>query len=220
MGLKHTIGKFVLVRPKQEQSDLRNVFICIDGQQRVTTTSLLLCAVRDTLLAWLEDQDSSIVNTEKVNQGCKRLIRRIQDCLFHSASGAKDYLHSTTPETVISEGEELDFVRLIPTYNDRACFFSIVLQHDLSTLPKEAKESPMFVAKQVLDEMVYARLIRFNTQRGGPEPGSLDLAQRILTKLETFIKKTLERISFIHYEFTNEAASQQVFPMVARKVPH
>jgi len=92
--------------------------IVIDGQQRNTTCSLLLAAVRD------------IATTRSNEATCKQLVESLDNVLFPGGdlqAWVGQRVEDAQSNVVLQEGELLDFAALVPTYCDRASFFSAIL---------------------------------------------------------------------------------------------
>jgi hypothetical protein len=80
-----------------------------DGQQRLTTLSLLLGAIRAVSLS---------KNGE--------LVDKINDLLFHDVAAYQAWAASSSVKD-IQDGQLLDFFRIIPTYCDRKQFYLAIL---------------------------------------------------------------------------------------------
>lgn len=101
-------------------------WIIIDGQQRMTTTSLLVASIRDALL----DIHVNCSSTQTQKRHSK-LLKRLQRVLFiglehqdHQPENRGDGKNKQTHE--LKEGEDLSFARLVPSYSDRESYFSLI----------------------------------------------------------------------------------------------
>ncbi|CAB9496253.1 Protein of unknown function (DUF1524) [Seminavis robusta] len=83
----------------------------LDGQQRFTTVTILLAAIRDLL-------------PENDNDNLK-LIHSINSLIFTDVIQLRAWCHK--PDSQLQEGMELDFSRLVPTYCDRYSYYTAVL---------------------------------------------------------------------------------------------
>lgn len=107
---KHALGRITCVR-SNASGDGR--LLVIDGQQRNTTCSLLLAAIRDVALS-----------KHPGNDACQNLAGKLNSYLF---PGAADFQAWLLQDREIVEGMSLDFAALIPTYCDRASYYSAIL---------------------------------------------------------------------------------------------
>mmetsp|Transcript_33090 Transcript_33090/g.77422 ORF Transcript_33090/g.77422 Transcript_33090/m.77422 type:complete len:468 (+) Transcript_33090:67-1470(+) len=110
---KHSLGRITCAVSAEDSSRI----LVIDGQQRNTTATLMLAAIRDTASARKESRELA----ESLNS---ILIPDID--AFH-AWLRKKRIHKPNQAITVTEGECLNFVALLPTYCDRAPFFSAVL---------------------------------------------------------------------------------------------
>eukprot|EP00122_Pirum_gemmata_P008962 Pgem_evm1s8279 len=100
----HSLGRITVANKENN--------LVIDGQQRLTTISICLAAIRDFM----------VKNEVEFNN---ETISKIQNCLFHE--------HSNTAFTDYQFGEGISFptAKLIPTYYDRLsfskCIYPLVL---------------------------------------------------------------------------------------------
>jgi hypothetical protein len=112
----------------------------IDGQQRNTTCSLLLAAIRDTLL-----------NTR---EPCGNLIVSIDAALLPDRIGFEKWLTAHQGKAaVIHEGEELPFAALVPTYCDRAAYFAAVLPTSANAVAEAEWQRPMEAKRFFLEQL-------------------------------------------------------------------
>jgi len=110
----HTLGKIITFEENKK-------ITVIDGQQRLTTTIVILICIRNHLLK---------------QQPKHALIRKINFILFRSK----------IPRRIrYSEGDHLSFVRFSPTYLDRACFYDLIFDKT------ENEKSNLFAAKTFFD---------------------------------------------------------------------
>lgn len=114
MKEKHSLGRITCVKGDTVSGDGR--LLVIDGQQRNTTCSLLLAAIRDVALAE-HSQDAS----------CEGLASRLDSFLFPDTLAFEAWLLQSKESRKISDGIALDFAALIPTYCDRASYFTALL---------------------------------------------------------------------------------------------
>lgn len=96
----------------------------LDGQQRFTTVTILLATIRDLLQeTGQRPQQAHFDPAEK--QQVSKAIMMINEILFISPIELRVCL--AKPSTTLSEGVELSFARLIPTFCDRWSYFSAIL---------------------------------------------------------------------------------------------
>mmetsp|Transcript_40881 Transcript_40881/g.85731 ORF Transcript_40881/g.85731 Transcript_40881/m.85731 type:complete len:428 (+) Transcript_40881:296-1579(+) len=111
-ALRHSLGRLTCtaVRSEQQRS------MIIDGQQRMTTVTLILAATRDEL-----------VN----NLGVQRddpLVASIHRMLFLDVEAMQEWVVQTSDAAdALREGTVLEFCRLIPSYCDRSAYLASIL---------------------------------------------------------------------------------------------
>eukprot|EP00927_Polykrikos_kofoidii_P006468 TRINITY_DN12616_c0_g4_i1.p1 TRINITY_DN12616_c0_g4~~TRINITY_DN12616_c0_g4_i1.p1 ORF type:complete len:489 (+),score=85.96 TRINITY_DN12616_c0_g4_i1:205-1671(+) len=145
---KHSLGRITCVKG-DSQTDER--LAVVDGQQRNTTCSLLLAAIRDVAASRASDD------------ACQAFADELDTVLLPDREHFKSWLSSCVREgvgsesfTVIREGDALDFAALVPTYCDRASYFAAILPPCAKAIaavgewqrPLEAKQ---FFLDQVID---------------------------------------------------------------------
>lgn len=118
---KHSLGRITCVRGDPRADDR---LVVVDGQQRNTTCSLLLAAIRD------------VASSRGSDAACQALAAELDAALLPDAEGFESWLAAHAREnpgaraaTVVAEGEALDFAALVPTYCDRASYFAAILPH-------------------------------------------------------------------------------------------
>eukprot|EP01083_Nonionella_stella_P028221 77717_1 len=124
----HSLGKIVTFEEP-------NMITVIDGQQRLTTTLIILTAIAQHL---------SKLNSANHSTKYKKLTAKIHNILFID----------TVPDHVTyQEGDALEFVRFVPTYLDRRYFYDILLDN----VPKDAeqiKSNHIYFAKTYFTEQL------------------------------------------------------------------
>eukprot|EP00928_Gymnodinium_smaydae_P041490 TRINITY_DN28077_c0_g1_i1.p1 TRINITY_DN28077_c0_g1~~TRINITY_DN28077_c0_g1_i1.p1 ORF type:complete len:530 (+),score=46.74 TRINITY_DN28077_c0_g1_i1:50-1591(+) len=135
----HALGRLTCVRETSSKDGRLSV---IDGQQRNTTCSLLLAAIRD------------ILEKRGGNAACQTLASDLDALLLPDKEGFEAWLSSrcsrdvdSEKSTIIAEGEQLEFAALAPTYCDRASYYAAILPSRASAIaasgewqrPMEAK---------------------------------------------------------------------------------
>jgi len=138
----HSLGRLTCtnlstlpIRPEQQQQqeekvdDTRNKAsgrsIILDGQQRFTTVTLLLAAIRDAL--WKRQQRFMEKNLPFL-ENPTQIMDEIDQILFPDQEDYQQWLN-TSPK--LEEGIELNFAKLIPTYCDRWSYYSAILPKHL-----------------------------------------------------------------------------------------
>ena len=127
IGAAHSVGKAIYMEKD-------NQFWCLDGQQRVTTTALLVAAARDALLALrssLNIDDNQTRN--RVLASIERAVSAFNALLFLDVAAAAAWVKqqqatiaNNDGAPVIAVGERLEFSRLIPSHVDRQPFFELI----------------------------------------------------------------------------------------------
>jgi hypothetical protein len=110
--------------------------ICVDGQQRLTTTMLLLAAIRDRALCL------QLKNQEKRDNTCwqqwQAVVDNIDHILFRDVPQMRQWAQAVAAQEVhlardsiwsisFEEGEILPFSRLCPSFIDRYSYFEQVM---------------------------------------------------------------------------------------------
>eukprot|EP00511_Aplanochytrium_stocchinoi_P000048 CAMPEP_0204823026 /NCGR_PEP_ID=MMETSP1346-20131115/1195_1 /ASSEMBLY_ACC=CAM_ASM_000771 /TAXON_ID=215587 /ORGANISM="Aplanochytrium stocchinoi, Strain GSBS06" /LENGTH=332 /DNA_ID=CAMNT_0051949553 /DNA_START=283 /DNA_END=1281 /DNA_ORIENTATION=- len=163
-GCLHSLGRVTCVIDEKDDGRL----LIIDGQQRNTTTIMLLSAIRDSVVS--DDERST------------ELITSINDVLCPDQKGLESWIahakkrrRSKKQEHLqVEAGELLDFTVMLPTYLDRAAFFAAILPENVGAhaelgswmRPMDAK---LFFMKQL---------------QGCEEEKLFQLTETILNKLE------------------------------------
>ncbi|KAI8616652.1 hypothetical protein BC830DRAFT_1117138, partial [Chytriomyces sp. MP71] len=132
--------KMARFRLREDGSSL----VVIDGQQRLTASSLLVAAIRDRILA----------SDGPVTEHAERALRVIHAVLFSAPCA----LESVAAEAVaLPSGEVLATARLIPSYPDRRAFYILVARNGHSLLRETAPAaltSHTAVARRLFDDAV------------------------------------------------------------------
>lgn len=115
--------------------------LCLDGQQRCTTTLLAVAAIRDAALTLLaqdaenETETQPLTSTEK--ETAARVVERAERTLYADAEGARRWIRDRAAETpsaaaddgaLYPEGARPPFATtLLPSFVDRAAFLRCVV---------------------------------------------------------------------------------------------
>jgi len=126
----HRVGK-VTFKERPASPGVRGSLICIDGQQRITTISLLCAAVRDKCLGELAaEQQHSQQLLATATSVCSELNR----ALFLDPEAAKKWVQDCVRDTPVDSrqqeifvGKAPDFLRLQPSYADRGAYLELVV---------------------------------------------------------------------------------------------
>jgi hypothetical protein len=100
---KHHVGKIRFF-------EALDGLLVIDGQQRICTTLIVLCSLRDSL-------EKFDCKDKKIQQ----LKSDLNSVFFSNQKMAHEFKEN------LKEGELLDFIRFSPTFLDRLSFYSIIL---------------------------------------------------------------------------------------------
>lgn len=112
---RHTIGKIVFSPTGVEGED---ALLCIDGQQRLTTISIIIAAIRNVA--------SHLEGGEGVVADCERLLFVDRDAV----AAWRDAVGSGDDSVLFQRGDDVPFVRLSPSWPDRDAFFAFLIGHD------------------------------------------------------------------------------------------
>ncbi len=135
MGI-HNSGNIVLHK-EAGQDD----WICIDGQQRMTTTSLLVAALRDAA---------------QREPGCDSVIEKLETILYADKDQMQRFKEAGS--ATIKEGEDLTFCRLLPSFADRKSFFESIAEGIVDVRPQEKPMTLQLKAKRFFDTHIEAWL--------------------------------------------------------------
>jgi Protein of unknown function DUF262 len=104
----HSCGKLMF-----KQHD--GAWWCLDGQQRVTTTMLLVAAARDALLR---------LGKRNANLHIDEAVSTLNSVLFMNVNDAHAF---AATRSHVAKGQRLLFSRLIPSFCDRQHFFELIV---------------------------------------------------------------------------------------------
>ncbi len=159
-SLKHSLGRLTCTNTSGENRRS----IIIDGQQRFTTTTLLLAAIRDALIS-LEKEDNG-----KSSPKIEELVKYIHEILFLEPRTVEEWTTTDTNTTTITEGQELEFCRLVPTFCDRSSYIAAILPPTAPQVPKFMAETynpgwhrPLLAKKHFADKI--ASLLQSQSSR-------------------------------------------------------
>lgn len=158
-GRGHSVGKIMFKKepvPAVPPVGTESRLICIDGQQRITTTLLSLAALRDTIYRHLDTHFASQVVTEEDGSPMSLLANRLIaltadiDSVLFSDKHAFDLWESGIiyqtqlsercrhgPSSAASDCFSLPSSRLQPSYLDRLPYFETITIHKLNRKLKE-----------------------------------------------------------------------------------
>lgn len=115
---------------KEQEAD---TLVCLDGQQRVTTSVLLVAAGRDALLRYGQQR-----TRDQDDERLQKCVRTVESVLYNDVDAAHRWADdvvarcststtTTTIESAIAVGERLPFCRLVPSHADRKPFFDLIV---------------------------------------------------------------------------------------------
>ncbi|KAJ3237037.1 hypothetical protein HDU81_010040 [Chytriomyces hyalinus] len=137
--------KMARFRVREDDSAL----VIIDGQQRLTSSSLLLAAIRDALMA----QQPTTGELEQVVEMTLDTIRKV---LFSGPDGLE--LEKVSEEAkMLEDGAILESARLIPSYPDRRLFYCLIGKNGYATVQAlfpESLSARVCVARTLFDSLV------------------------------------------------------------------
>lgn len=104
----------------------------LDGQQRFTTVTILLSAIRDLLQEDHKEISPKEVESDWDVKKIQMLISSIDDLLFTNVIQMRAWMYR--PDAKLEEGVELPFARLVPTFCDRWSYYSAILPSSSTTV--------------------------------------------------------------------------------------
>ena len=130
--------------------------LCLDGQQRCTTTLLAVAAIRDAALTLLAEDGENETETEPLTSTEKetaaRVVERAERTLYADAAGARRWIRDRAAETssaaaddgaLYPEGARPPFATtLLPSFVDRAAFLRCVVGGALARARGTTPSSP------------------------------------------------------------------------------
>lgn len=185
----HNTGKAIF---KPLQSPTGRTLVCVDGQQRITTTSVLMCAVRDASV-------------------------RLDDQVQHDAATLRDQISALLmcPGCGTSSSGELPSWKLVPSLADRHTYHQLLSAHNSEALRQqhntvgpstgETTNEHLLGMKRTLDECIEGAL---SPCLGDRE--KLDVLRRIL-------HQSLDEMYLVSIEIQNDPDLAQVFLWLQEK---
>lgn len=174
-SLKHSLGRLTCTNISGENQRS----IIIDGQQRFTTTTLLLAAIRDALIS-LEKEGNGKSSPES-----QALVKFIHKILFLEPRAMEEWIASETNNTTITEGQELEFCRLVPTFCDRSSYIAAILPPTAPQVQKFTTETynprwhrPLLAKKHFADKI--ALLLKSQSSSSRSPFGTLEHITNLL----------------------------------------
>ncbi|KAJ3236774.1 hypothetical protein HDU78_004438 [Chytriomyces hyalinus] len=135
--------KMARFRVREDDSAL----VVIDGQQRLTSSSLLLAAIRDALMA----QPTS----GELEQVVEMTLDTIRKVLFSGPEGL-DLDQVSEEAKMLEDGAILEAARLIPSYPDRRLFYCLIGKNGyaaVQALFPESLSARVCVARNLFDSL-------------------------------------------------------------------
>lgn len=128
---KHRTG--ILILRKRKDSTI----LIIDGQQRVTTTLIMCCSIRDALIKWAKSHPA---------QQSPELLRATELQRVILNQGGIDCPTLFEMVSKLQDGDILPCSRLIPSFPDRSEYFQLLCEDGLK-LMSNANSAGAFMAK-------------------------------------------------------------------------
>eukprot|EP00211_Chloroparvula_japonica_P001949 CAMPEP_0119126336 /NCGR_PEP_ID=MMETSP1310-20130426/5301_1 /TAXON_ID=464262 /ORGANISM="Genus nov. species nov., Strain RCC2339" /LENGTH=469 /DNA_ID=CAMNT_0007116489 /DNA_START=141 /DNA_END=1550 /DNA_ORIENTATION=- len=124
-AMGHRVGK-IIVKVSPSLAD-EQALICIDGQQRITSLSLVLATLRDAALrerAVLSAEDARAVVLDTTTA-------RLERYLFHDLEAWHRWVDQAAERgarcpLAHGEGVDIGFSKLVPSFVDRGAFFELI----------------------------------------------------------------------------------------------
>jgi hypothetical protein len=177
----HNVGKVIFQR-RHDGS-----LLCIDGQQRLTTSMMFLSAARDVA--------SLILNEEGLAQSIEKQI-------FNDVDAMQEWNES---KQEIAEGNVLQFSRLIPSYRDRAPFHCCIIRN------RAVNDSEKEVSLQANAKAIFTDLIQKHIENNVSESCK---AADVLARL---VEGLLNKIRVMYMEAPEALGTQQLFLWLQEK---
>ena len=219
-GRDHRVGKIVF-----KKSEVDDALLCIDGQQRITTNTLLLSAFRDAALQVLIDANDQ--GDHDAASKARLLADKINAVLYHDPDASNEWVEKAADrlangaslEEVHQEGESLPFCRLIPSFVDRGAFFESIMFGPVR-LALRARANSTFAlnvsdrtanthqgaAKLAFDQYIE----RYRVSKDTP-------LEKRLVVIDTLVRTSLCSFTLMYIELMNEVNLSQVFLWLQEK---
>ncbi len=207
----HNSGNVVVKRSEAEaeaDDEGKAAWIVIDGQQRLTTTSLLVASLRDAAIK---------------EEGARRtkLVRKLERVLYTDAEAARRWgREEEGKKRAIEEGEDVKFCRLLPSFYDRRAFFVAVTEGLAARSVEDARpeedlerSSLQLRAKRHFDVQIRRRL---DSLCGAADAGAAARRRR-QEELESLSHLALHKMGLTLVEVQNRVNLAQVFLWLQEK---
>lgn len=183
----HNSGNVVVKRSEEEEDG----WIVIDGQQRFTTTNLLAAALRDAFVReGLEDKG-------------REVVEKLEAVLYEDVEAMREFVKK---DGGITEGTDLGFCRLLPSFSDRQAFFKCIMEGRMSvTFDEDDEISLQRKAKSTFDAKINEHLTICTEKEAK------------LIELRTLAENALQKMGLTLCEVQNEINMPQVFLWLQEK---
>jgi len=197
----HPVGKIVFTR---ERSDGSPPLICIDGQQRCTTSLLLLASLRDGCL--------SLLLAHPAHPAGLKLLQGLNNILYTNPVEAESWIASSDAHDFATLGAGRSFSRLIPSLADRANYFEAVLS---GLLPEQSDKSAecrheYLASHQGQAKLTFDGLVSEALKRHSQVDSGFDFLDRTADG-------ALRGMGLMYVEILNEIELGQVFQWMQEK---
>merc|ERR1719319_1444046 len=197
-----SVGKIVLKRSKADEASL----ICLDGQQRLTTVSLLAAVFRDQALkelAALEEEGGEPANN--VRHRLKKLVDQLEEILFLN-------VEKTRASSEIGECETSQNYRLVTSHPDRKSYSQVIAApyNKGTKIQNQNKEEKSH-------QLIAADFFRTSFEETLKEKSASGSREERLEYLISWANNSLDRMSPVSIEVMNEINLSQVFLWLQEK---
>lgn len=213
-GLGHSVGKIMFKRNLQNQSignQEAAELMCIDGQQRITTTLLSLASLRDCIYQFIGSVELGDL-ADQLN--C--LVIEINSILFSDVDAFTKWegdavahietANASTLESLLCEGKALLFSRLQPSYLDRLPFFELILvgqiNFSLSSRPFSLTPTNVSVRRESMPSVQYRVKSHFDALISADLDGR-SVADRV-ARCRHLFSQILDYFQMVFMEFLND----------------
>eukprot|EP01084_Bolivina_argentea_P283928 486420_1 len=188
---KHHIGRFTVFENKNE-------IVIMDGQQRITTTLVVIISIRDQFIKYNKTRKHPTIDTiiTTINSVLFNTVKRSKHRNYKNAKQLQNYDEKnetkdeniwSIPKLDISEGKRFDCIRFVPTYLDREPLYNLIINNGKyeKYIANNGKNNNIYNCKKYFDNRVA------NIVNGGCN-------KKQLNQLKNIFNTLLSKFTFVY----------------------